>query len=96
MDTDSNPLRTQVGGQEVHVGDAYVWAEIYYLDSRTDYRECLPENARKHIPILPDNLIMLDSGVGNRSSETFLSSWGIVILCALIAFLLLWGLITGA
>jgi hypothetical protein len=28
-----------IGGQTIHVGDCYVWAEIYYLDSSTDYRE---------------------------------------------------------
>jgi hypothetical protein len=26
-----------------HIRDCHVWAEIYYLDSPTDYRECLPE-----------------------------------------------------
>ena len=32
----------QIGGEPVHVRDCYVWAEVYYLDSRTDYREYLP------------------------------------------------------
>jgi hypothetical protein len=32
----------EVGGTTVHVGDCYVWAAIFYLDSPTDYRECLP------------------------------------------------------
>jgi len=26
----------------VHVKDCQIWAEIRYLDSPTDYRECLP------------------------------------------------------
>lgn len=30
------------GGQGFHVADCYIWAEIYYLDSPTDYREYLP------------------------------------------------------
>jgi|SRR5215813_1448242 len=29
-----------------HVKDCYVWSEIYYLDSATDYREYLPKNVR--------------------------------------------------
>ena len=32
----------KLGGYSVHVGDCYIWSEIYYLDSPTDYRECLP------------------------------------------------------
>lgn len=31
-----------IGGTDAHVGDCYVWAQIYYLDSATDYREFLP------------------------------------------------------
>jgi hypothetical protein len=31
--------RTEIKGEAIHVGDCYVWAEIYYLDSPTDYRE---------------------------------------------------------
>ena len=31
-----------IGGTAAHVGDCFLWAEIYYLDSRTDYREYLP------------------------------------------------------
>jgi hypothetical protein len=29
-----------------HVQDCYVWSEIYYLDSSTDYHEYLPQNTR--------------------------------------------------
>ena len=28
------------------IGDSCVWAAISYLDSATDYRECLPQNSR--------------------------------------------------
>jgi hypothetical protein len=31
-------------GQAVPIADCYVWAEICYLDSATDYREYLPGN----------------------------------------------------
>ena len=34
-------------GEGIHVGDCYVWAEISYLDSHTDYREYLPEHASR-------------------------------------------------
>jgi hypothetical protein len=40
-DTQSNA----VAGESVHVGDCYVWAEITYLDSTTDYREFLPSDS---------------------------------------------------
>lgn len=53
-----NPGR-QCGGECFHVGDSYVWAEIQYLDSPTDYREFLPQYpiARK----VTSDLVMLDS-----------------------------------
>lgn len=37
---DANQQR--IGGTTVHVGDCLIWAAIFYLDSPTDYRECLP------------------------------------------------------
>ncbi len=39
----SNRNSTNVG-QEFRVRDCYVWSEIHYLDSATDYREYLPQN----------------------------------------------------
>src|SRR5215470_2908550 len=50
--------RDAAHGASFHVKDCYIWSEIYYLDSTTDYRECLPQN------ILHSGfgeLIMLDS-----------------------------------
>jgi hypothetical protein len=38
----------QIGGEPVHVRDCYIWAEIYYLDSPTDYREYLPRASSEH------------------------------------------------
>lgn len=32
----------RIGGTPFHVSDCQIWAEIYYLDSPTDYREFLP------------------------------------------------------
>lgn len=50
-----------VSGTCFHVKDCYVWAEIYYLDSPTDYREYLPK--RRAGPSFGE-LIMLDSSAG--------------------------------
>lgn len=43
------------------IGDCHIWAEIHYLDSATDYRECLPEPSLKSAPRVVDDLVMLDS-----------------------------------
>jgi hypothetical protein len=49
----------RIGGTAAHVGDCLVWAEIYYLDSPTDYREYLPNH--HHQPVRIDSqLVMLD------------------------------------
>jgi hypothetical protein len=31
--------RKEIRGEAIHLGDCYVRAEIYHLDSPTDYRE---------------------------------------------------------
>ena len=43
-DQGGNPDR-DVGGSFVRVKDCRIWAEINYLDSPTDYCECLPVSA---------------------------------------------------
>jgi hypothetical protein len=67
----------QVGGTTARVTDCYLWAEIYYLDSPTDYRECL----RSDYPLseVPSNdLVMIDNvtpgpraGAGRLLAATF-------------------------
>jgi len=37
------------GGQDYHIADCYVWAAIYYLDSRTDYREYLDRHQQQSL-----------------------------------------------
>lgn len=32
----------EIGGETIRIGDCFVWSEIYYLDSPTDYREYIP------------------------------------------------------
>ena len=41
------------------VGDCYIWSEINYLDSSTNYREFLPANEKSRAGA--DDLVMLDS-----------------------------------
>jgi hypothetical protein len=51
--------KEQVGGTAASIGDCYVWAEIYYLDSPTDYRECLSSSGPTPVD-LSNELVMLD------------------------------------
>lgn len=67
-----------IGGNGSHVGDCYVWSEINYLDSATDYREFLTSNALSPMPPIGE-LVMLDDGAAfPRTILTWLlatSSW---------------------
>ncbi len=72
----------------VSIGNCYVWAEIYYLDSPTDYREYLPQHCARQFPVAGD-LVMLDSSEFSRTSRArHLRLWPIVLLCALISWFL--------
>lgn len=57
--------QARIGGTAAHVGDCLVWAEIYYLDSPTDYRECLPNHHRQPVRI-DSQLVMLDEVLPTR------------------------------
>lgn len=52
--------RTPGKDMELHIGDCYVWSEIHYLDSSTDYRESLLKDVEKPLAGRED-LTMLDS-----------------------------------
>ena len=73
----------------ISIENCYVWAEIYYLDSPTDYREYLPQHCVQQCPVAED-LVMLDSSsVFSRTSRArHLRLWPMVLLCALISWLL--------
>jgi hypothetical protein len=80
----------QIGGEPVHIRDCYVWAEIYYLDSKTDYREYLPN----HPHSLPESALdMLDS---SRESPTPnpIASWAVplavIVVSGLFMYLVLY------
>jgi len=51
--------RQGIGGEGIQVRDCYVWTEISYLDSPSDFREYLPQD-RQGKPN-DDRLVMLDS-----------------------------------
>jgi hypothetical protein len=82
--------RKQIGGEATHVRDCYVWTEIHYLDSPSDYRECLPQdrysNPDEGLAVLPSprpSVRSVRSVVG--------PSLGIVLIAVLIAlFWVLW------
>jgi hypothetical protein len=58
--------RKQIGGEAIHVGDCHVWAEIYYLDSQTDYREYVPQ---KKVRFHSDELVLLCPSTSSPRSD---------------------------
>jgi hypothetical protein len=48
----------------IRIGDCYVWAEIYYLDSPTNYRDYLPQDR-----VLGPRTVPLDDWVILEPSE---------------------------
>jgi hypothetical protein len=84
---DYSRVNRECGG-DIHIGDSYVWAEIYYLDSPTDYREYLPQHCAQQCPVAGD-LVMLDSSVFSQTSRArHLLLWPVVPLCVLILWFL--------
>ena len=77
----------QIGGYSVHVGDCYIWSAIYYLDSPTDYRECLPPYRICPCNISRSGFSILESSENNPSHFflrilVFLASF--LIICSLL------------
>lgn len=70
-----------VAGAAFHVRDCYVWAEIYYLDSPTDYREYLPRGSGF------GNLVMLDSS--QASSDLKTRAFPVLANCVALSLVLL-------
>ena len=72
--------------EATRVQDCYIWAEIHYLDSATDYREYLP-SPRDHSQ---DDFTTLDSGKNvrpQRRSRTW-PDWTIPVLFLVVGLLL--------
>ena len=74
---------SDIAGTPFRIGDSYIWAEIYYLDSPTDYREFLPQNSAI-APAARGELVMLDSC---RSSVS--RSFGVLLVVLAVVFLML-------
>jgi hypothetical protein len=53
--------RKEIGCEAIHVGDCYVWAEIYSLDSRTDYREYISNDVSQPTTETGTEFITLDN-----------------------------------
>jgi hypothetical protein len=79
-------------GREFHVGDCYVWSEIYYLDSITDYREYLSPPVVRTLKITRNESAMLDRWRISSRQRTFLA-FGVVLLCLAAFWLLSYGLL---
>ena len=77
----------EIGGEAFHVGDCHVWSAIYYLDSLTDYRECLPQLGVCPRP-LSDELVMLDSAKNLPSPRVGLRSSSAVVKIVMLIFLI--------
>ena len=79
-------MPNQIGGQPIHIRDCYVWAEIYYLDSPTNYREYLPLQPVDPSIVRRDDFVTLDSP---GESSDLKGGWTIPGLFFVIAGLLL-------
>jgi hypothetical protein len=69
--------------QEFRVSDAYIWSEIYYLDSATGYREYLPPHGHHlaNAATIPSNdLILLDSSSQLCGRNSYLCLLLVVLL----------------
>lgn len=76
-------VKKDTNGKSFHVGDCYVWSTIYYLDSPTDYRECLPEHGVRR-SVIGDDLVMLDSQRNFPWPRTRLAQLSVLVILALL------------
>jgi len=53
--------RKEIGGGTIHIADGYVWAEIHYLDSPTDYREYSSNHVSQPSRASGEEFITLDN-----------------------------------
>ena len=83
-----------IGGDAFHIRDSYIWAEIYYLDSPSDYREYLPHNQLRRESFASADLTMLDSSKqSKRTAENRPSGWALPIFFGLLALFLFWSIV---
>lgn len=70
----------------VHVSDCYIWAQINYLDSATDYREFLLAPTQNQVPE-KRNLVMLDD-LGHSRNSTALAILFVIALSTAVLLIL--------
>jgi len=81
----------RIGGESVHISECYVWAEIYYLNSATDYREYVPQNgADGPRSISLDNCVPLEfseraPGRGAQSLSSLMAFLFVLLICGLVS-----------
>jgi hypothetical protein len=80
----------QISGESYHVRDCYVWAEIFYLDSATDYREYLPEDSVRPLTPLHAGFVLLDDSGSDRGKLTTSRTPAALVLfsCALLCLVI--------
>lgn len=80
--------RKQLGGEAFHVRDCYVWAEIQYLDSPTDYREYLPQPTTSSSGRTDSELVITDPTLTNWTASLLC-----FLICGAIVYLVLYRLL---
>lgn len=82
----------QIGGEAVHIRDCYVWAEISYLDSSTDYREFLPQLPANPGTVSRDELVMLDTdwSLSNARGTLAIAGQFLVVSGVILCLLFYW------
>src|ERR1700704_6242446 len=79
----------RIGGGNVHISDCYVWAEIYYLNSTSDYREYISRNGADG-----PRSISLDNGVPlefserapGRGAQSLMGFLCVLLICGLVCY----------
>jgi hypothetical protein len=76
----ANQMNGSVAGNCFRVGDAYIWSEIYYLDSPTDYREYLPAGSATPMAGRGDLVMTDDSRPGYKLFTVFSAAVAMILL----------------
>lgn len=76
--------------RNLQLQDCRIWAEIDYLDSPSDYRECLPGAQAAPLTADRSNLILLDSHTPGPRKPTGRSQLLLLgLICTLVSMLIL-------
>jgi hypothetical protein len=81
----------QIGGEPFHVRDCYVWAEVFYLDSATDYREYLPDySVRPPTPLQADFVLLDDIGADHGTLRASTTPVALMLFSCALLFLVIY------